>query len=67
MCVLKRGGVMYGILLRKEHVLEIESLVLRSIKEIEQELSTKKFNESVRSELMQKKTILTEVYSRLPL
>ncbi|GGI18071.1 hypothetical protein [Gottfriedia solisilvae] len=58
---------MYGILLRKEHVLEIESLVLRSIKEIEQELSTKHFNESVRSELLQKKIILTEVYSRLPL
>lgn len=67
MGVLKRGGEMYGILLRKEHVLEIESLVLRSIKEIEQELTTNHFNDNVRSELLQKKTILTEVYSRLPL
>ena len=67
MIVLKRGEEMYGILLRKEHVLEIESLVLRSIKEIEQELSTKHFKENVRFELIQKKTILNEVYSRLPL
>lgn len=58
---------MYGILLGKEHVLEIESLVLRSIKEIDQELTTKHFNENVRTELIQKKMILTEVYSRLPL
>lgn len=63
----KRGGKMYGILLRKEHVLEIESLVIRSLKELEKELSTNHLNEIVRSELIKKKTILHEVYTRLPL
>lgn len=58
---------MFGVLLEKEHVLEIESLVLRSINELEGELLNKNLNEKVKKQLIQKKAILKEVYMRLPL
>jgi hypothetical protein len=58
---------MFGVLLGKEHVLEIESLVLRSIKDLEAELLNKNLNEKVKKQLIQKKEILKEVYLRLPL
>ncbi|WP_180233024.1 hypothetical protein [Bacillus sp. AFS055030] len=58
---------MFGILLKKEHVLEIESLIIRSLYELEKELSANNLNERVKNEMVQKKKILYDVYNRLPL
>ncbi|MGG0178825.1 hypothetical protein [Gottfriedia acidiceleris] len=58
---------MFGILLNKEHVLEIESLIIRSLYELEKELSSHNLNERVKNEMILKKKILYEVYNRLPL
>lgn len=58
---------MFGILLNKEHVLEIESLIIRSLYELDKELSSHNLNERVKNEIVQKKKILYEVYNRLPL
>jgi hypothetical protein len=58
---------MFGILLNKEHVLEIESLIIRSLYELDKELSSHNLNERVKNEMIQKKKILYEVYNRLPL
>ncbi|WP_176525848.1 hypothetical protein [Bacillus sp. AFS001701] len=58
---------MFGILLNKEHVLEIESLILRSLYELDKELSSHNLNEKIKNEMVQKKKILYEVYNRLPL
>ncbi|MES9684588.1 hypothetical protein ABWK22_17150 [Gottfriedia acidiceleris] len=58
---------MFGILLNKEHVLEIESLILRSLYELDKELSSNNLNEKIKNEMVQKKKILYEVYNRLPL
>ncbi|SFD84285.1 MULTISPECIES: hypothetical protein [Bacillaceae] len=58
---------MFGILLNKEHVLEIESLIIRSLYELDKELSSHNLNGRVRNEMIQKKKILNEVYNRLPL
>ncbi|KQL41476.1 hypothetical protein AN960_04620 [Bacillus sp. FJAT-25509] len=58
---------MFGVLLNKEHVLEIESLIIRSLYELDKELSSHNLNERVKNEMVQKKKILYEVYNRLPL
>ncbi|MFF3025083.1 hypothetical protein ACFVRR_20910 [Gottfriedia sp. NPDC057948] len=58
---------MFGILLNKEHVLEIESLIIRSLNELDKELSSHNLNERVKNEMILKKKILYEVYNRLPL
>ncbi|WP_179194937.1 hypothetical protein [Bacillus sp. EAC] len=58
---------MFGILLGKEHVLEIESLILKSLNELENELATDNLNGRLKTELLNKRTILKEVYIRLPL
>ncbi|UPM54514.1 hypothetical protein [Gottfriedia acidiceleris] len=58
---------MFGILLNKEHVLEIESLIIRSLFELDKELSSHNLNERVKNEIVQKKKILYDVYNRLPL
>jgi hypothetical protein len=58
---------MFGILLNKEHVLEIESLIIRSLYELDNELSSHNLNERVKNEMILKKKILYEVYNRLPL
>lgn len=58
---------MFGILLRKEHVLEIESLVLKSLNEIDKELTSTSLTDILRIKLLRKKAILNEVYTRLPL
>jgi len=61
------GEIMFGLLLKKEHVLEIESLVIRSLSELDKELISNNLNEHVKKELEKKKEILNEVYMRLPL
>lgn len=58
---------MFGILLNKEHVLEIESLIIRSLYEIDKEISLNNLNEKVKKEMVHKKKILFEVYNRLPI
>ncbi|MFD4707167.1 hypothetical protein ACFWM3_20185 [Gottfriedia sp. NPDC058432] len=58
---------MFGVLLNKVHVLEIESLIIRSLYELDKELSSHNLNERVKNEMVQKKKILYEVYNRLPL
>ncbi|MEH7452045.1 MULTISPECIES: hypothetical protein [Bacillaceae] len=58
---------MFGVLLNREHVLEIESLIIRSLYELDKELSSHNLNERVKNEMVQKKKILYEVYNRLPL
>jgi hypothetical protein len=58
---------MFGILLKKEHVLEIESLLIRTLNELENELTSNNLNERLKNELLKKKAILNEVYMRLPL
>ncbi|WP_179887243.1 hypothetical protein [Bacillus sp. AFS088145] len=58
---------MFGVLLNREHVLEIESLIIRSLYELDKELSSQNLNERVKSEMVKKKKILYEVYNRLPL
>jgi hypothetical protein len=58
---------MIGILLKKEHVLEIESLLIRTLNELENELTSNNLNERLKNELLKKKAILNEVYMRLPL
>ncbi|MFB7141213.1 hypothetical protein ACFCYN_16305 [Gottfriedia sp. NPDC056225] len=58
---------MFGMLLNKEHVLEIESLIIRSLYELDKELSSNEVNDWVKSEMLKKKKILYEIYCRLPL
>ena len=58
---------MFGILLNKEHVLEIESLIIRSLYELDKEISSNNLNEKVKKEMVYKKKILYEVYNRLPI
>ncbi|WP_158095087.1 hypothetical protein [Gottfriedia luciferensis] len=58
---------MFGVLLKREHVLEIESLIIRSLNELDNELVTQNLSEGLKRELLNKKNVLNEIYIRLPL